>query len=83
MKTRQHVVAKTLLTATLGFGLSVAAAAPAVANPADPDPNPFSGLRCNCHEVAPAGSPALIDEIHRGLGEGHSVLLPGLPAPKS
>ncbi len=83
MTTRHRVIAKALITAALALGLGVAGAAPAMANPADPDPNPFSGLRCNCHEVAPAGSTALMDEIHRGLGEGHSVLLPGLPASKS
>ena len=84
MTTRQQVIAKTLLTAALGFGLWIGAAAPALANPADAtDPNPFTGLRCSCHEVAPAGSPAQLDELHRGLREGHSVLLPGLPAPTS
>ncbi len=78
MTTRHHGIAKTLITAALTFGLCFADAAPAGAD--DPDANPFSKLSCSCHETAPAGSPALMEEIHRGLQEGLAAWLPGLPA---
>ena len=45
------------------------------------DPNPYSGFSCNCQETAPPGSPVMSEEINRGLREGHSAWLPGLPAP--
>ena len=84
MSTNNHlVITKLLVGAAIALGSCVVAAAPAGAdsNPIGPDPNPFSALSCGCRETAPAGSPAVRDEIDRGLREGHSALLPGLPAP--
>jgi hypothetical protein len=78
---------KLIMTALVGsaiaLGAGVAGAAPAGAAPntMGPDPNPYSTLGCGCSETAPAGSPALRDEIARGLREGHSAWLPGLSAP--
>ena len=44
-------------------------------------PNPYGTLGCNCRETAPAGSPQLSEEINRGIREGLTVSVPGLPAP--
>jgi hypothetical protein len=75
-------ITKMLVSAAIVLG-SVVGAAPASAStdPAPAGPNPFGGLSCNCRETAPAGSPALKAEIDRGIREGHSAWLPGLPAP--
>jgi len=72
-----------LASAAIAVGLCVGGAAPAGAdpNPIDAGPNPFGTLSCNCREAAPAGSPELTEEMDRGLQEGHSAWLPGLPAP--
>ena len=79
-----------MISAAIVLGSGVALAAPATADPnstgTDPnstetDPNPYSGFSCNCQETAPPGSPATSEEINRGLREGHSAWLPGLPAP--
>lgn len=73
---------KTLIGAAIVLGSGVGLAAPASASTGpSTDPNPFGGLTCNCRETAPPGSPALKAEIDRGLGQGHSAWLPGLPAP--
>jgi hypothetical protein len=74
---------RTLIGAAIVVGSCVVGAAPASADtgPSGTDPNPFGGLSCNCRETAPPGSPALKAEVDRGLGEGHSAWLPGLPAP--
>lgn len=83
----KHRFHKVIMTALVGsaiaLGAGVAGAAPAGAAPntMGPNPNPFSTLGCNCEETAPAGSPALRDEIARGLRLGHSASLPGLSAP--
>ena len=76
-------IAKMLVSAAIVVGAAVAGAAPASAdsNPAGSDPNPFAGLSCSCRETAPAGSPVLRGEIHRGIQKGLSARLPGLPAP--
>jgi hypothetical protein len=58
-----------------------AASANAEPNPVNTGPNPYAGLRCDCREAAPADSPALRAEIDRGLREGRSAVLPGLPPP--
>jgi hypothetical protein len=88
MTTQHHqVITKILVSAAIALGSCVGAAPPASADPnpigTDPaDPNPFGGLSCNsCQETAPPGSPALREEIERGLREGHSARLPGLPPP--
>jgi hypothetical protein len=86
----RRAITKTLVGVAIAFGCFVGGAATASADPdafgKDPDayagePNPFGGFSCSCYETAPAGSPALSEEINRGLREGHSAWLPGLPAP--
>ena len=69
-------ITKILVSGAIALGFCVGVAAPASA-----DPNPFAGLRCNCRETAPVDSPALMAEIDRGIQEGLSAWLPGLPAP--
>lgn len=78
-----RVITKLLVSGAIALGSCVVAAAPAGAdqNPIGPDPNPFSTLSCGCQETAPAASPVVRGEIDRGLREGHSAWLPGLPAP--
>lgn len=78
MTTRHHGIAGTLISTALALGVCVAEATPAGAD--DPDANPFSKLSCSCHETAPAGSQALMEEIHRGLRDGQAAWLSGLPA---
>ncbi len=83
-KRRYHkVITKILVSAAIVLGSGVAGAAPASAGPdtVGTPPNPFAGFGCSCQETAPAGSPALREEIDRGLREGHTAVLPGLPAP--
>jgi hypothetical protein len=74
---------RTLISAAIVLGSGIALAAPASAGtgPSSTDPNPFGGLSCNCQQTAQPGSPALKADIDRGLGQGHSAWLPGLPAP--
>ena len=72
-----------ILVSVVALG-SYMGGAPAVS--ADPNsvttgPNPYGTLSCECRQTAPADSPALRAEIDRGLREGHSALLPGLPPP--
>jgi hypothetical protein len=84
MTTQHHqVITKILASAAIALGFCIVGAAPASAdpNPAGNGPNPYGGLHCSCHETAPPGSAALRAEIARGLREGHSAWLPGLPAP--
>ncbi|TAM72812.1 MAG: hypothetical protein EPN51_02425 [Mycobacterium sp.] len=40
---------------------------------ASTDPNPFSHLSCGCAESDPPGSPALRDNINRGIQQGLSA----------
>jgi hypothetical protein len=83
-KHRYHKVIMTMMVgATIALGSGVVGTAPASAAPntIGPNPSPFSTLHCNCAETAPAGSPALRDEIARGISEGRSASLPGLSAP--
>jgi hypothetical protein len=77
------LITKTLITAAIALGscVGLAASASADPNPADAGPNPYSTLSCNCQETAPAGSPAMREEIRRGNQEGLSASLPGLPQP--
>jgi hypothetical protein len=74
---------KTLISAAIALGscVGLAASASADPNPANAGPNPYSTLGCNCQEKAPAGSPAVREEIHRGNQEGLSASLPGLSQP--
>ena len=80
MTTQHHkVITKILVSAAIALGAFVGAAAPASAdpNPIGTKPNPFGGLSCSCQETAPPGS----SEIERGIREGLSAWLPGLPPP--
>jgi hypothetical protein len=82
MTTRHHqVIAKILVGAAVLLGAYVGGAAPASADPNSigPAPNPYSGLNCDCRETAPPGSPALREEIERGLRQGHSAWVSGQP----
>lgn len=80
MTTRQQAVAKALIAGALALGFGVYSAAPAGAD--ELDPNPFSKLKCSCHNTIPPDSPALLAEIHRGMREGFAAQVPGLPPPK-
>jgi hypothetical protein len=75
-------VTKTLISAAAAVCAWVAGAVAAGAdpNPDGAEPNPFGGLRCGCHQAGPGG-PDAQDEIRRGLREGLSVRVPGLPPP--
>jgi hypothetical protein len=79
----KHRYHKVIMTALVGAAITLGSAAPASAAPntIGPNPDPFSTLSCDCQKTAPAGSPAQLDAIARGLREGHSAQLPGLPAP--
>jgi hypothetical protein len=70
-----------MASAAIALGFCLVGAAPANAEPASTDPNPFGTLGCSCRETAPAGSQALTAEIDRGIQEGRSAVLPGLPPP--
>ena len=74
-------ITKTLVSAAIAVGFLVGGAAQASADPNafGGDPNPFSGFSGR-QETAPADSPALSEELTRGLREGRSAWLPGLPA---
>ena len=72
----RRVITKVLVSAGIVVGSCVGGVAPAGA-----EPNPYSGFRCSCPQAAPPGSPAGNEEVSRGLREGHSAWLPGLPAP--
>jgi hypothetical protein len=77
--TTQHnqAITKILVSAAIALGASVGGAALASA-----DPNPFGALSCSCQDTAAAaGSPALREEIDRGIRAGLSAPLPGPLAP--
>ena len=80
---RHRLIAKALVSAAIGFGALIVAAAPASADPgpAGTQPNPFGALSCSCQKTAPAGGPASTADIDRGVRNGLSAALPGLPAP--
>jgi hypothetical protein len=69
------LITKTLISAAIVVGSCVVGAAPASAdpNPANSGSNPFSALSCDCREAAPPHSPALTQEIHRGIQAGLSA----------
>jgi hypothetical protein len=84
--TTQHnqVITKILVSSAIALSASVGAAALASAdpNPIGTEPNPFGALSCSCQDTAAAaGSPALREEIDRGIRAGLSALLPGPLAP--
>jgi hypothetical protein len=76
-------IAKVLVSTAVVFGALIGASAPASADPntAGADPHAFSGLSCSCQKKVPVGDPAATAEIDRGIREGLSVAVPGLPAP--
>jgi len=80
---RHQVITKILVSAAIALSSAVMAATTASADPTtvDTDANPFGALRCSCPGTAPADGPGLKAAIDRGLQEGHSAWLPGLPAP--
>jgi hypothetical protein len=80
----QRVTTKVLVSSAIAIASFLGGAAPASAeeNPVGTDSNPFGTLGCgSCGETAPAGSPEATEDIARGLHEGRSAWLPGLPAP--
>jgi hypothetical protein len=83
MTTQHQVITRILVAGAVALGFYVGGAAPASADPNSMGsaPNPFGGLTCSCRQTAPPGSPALREEIDRGLREGHSAFLPGLHRP--
>jgi hypothetical protein len=78
-----RVTSKMLVSTAIALAACLGAAAPASANTtsASADPNPFSTLSCNCRQTAPGDGTAQRDEIHRGILNGLSAELPGLPRP--
>jgi hypothetical protein len=79
----RKMIAKLLVTAAIAVGFGVVGAAPAGADPntGSTDPNPFGTLGCSCRETAPAGSPQAKGDIDRGIREGLTASVPGLPPP--
>jgi hypothetical protein len=73
---RHQLIMKILVGFAIALGCCVAEAAPASA-----DPNPFGTLSCSCRGTAPADGADPSEEIRRGLREGLSAWLPGLPPP--
>ncbi|BBZ46710.1 hypothetical protein MPRM_39910 [Mycobacterium parmense] len=77
-----RLLAKLLVGAAVAFGgLGCAASAAAEPGLTGADQNPFDGLRCQCGESAAPAGPARRAEIDRGIREGLTAWLPGLPAP--
>jgi hypothetical protein len=77
IKSMNHqVITKILVSAAIALGSCVAGAAPASAdpNPISTDPHPFGALSCSSRsrETAPPGSPALREEMERGIRDGLS-----------
>jgi hypothetical protein len=77
----RRLMTKALVSTAIAFAACVGVAAPANAdaNSVGAAPNPFSTLSCNCQH-APAGSPVPRENIDRGIRDGLSAPLPGLPA---
>jgi hypothetical protein len=69
-------ITKLLVGAAIALGSGAAVAAPASADPhgISTDPNPFSALSCSCRKTA--DSPALPQEIQRGIRDGLSASVP-------
>ncbi len=77
-------LAKMLGGFAIAAGCCVAGVAPAHA---DPDaeaagPNPFGTLRCGCPQTESPVSAERRNEIDRGIREGLSARVPGLPPPR-
>lgn len=82
MTTQRHMVTKMLVSTAIAVGLGIGGAAVASAdpNPNNTTPNPYGGLH-STQGPAPVGSLDLTAQIDQGLREGHTAVLPGLPAP--
>ena len=71
----RQMIAEILVSAAVALSscvVGMAAPANADQNSFGTAPNPFGGLSCNCRETNPPGSPALKDEIERGLLQGRA-----------
>jgi hypothetical protein len=82
--TRYRLLATRLpagIAIALGCCVGGAPAAGADPDSAGAEPNPFGTLSSSGRETAAPGSPELRQEIERGIQEGRSARLPGLPAP--
>ncbi len=74
------------LVAAASLAYAVAVTGTAAAEEEEPNtvaPQPFSTLRCSCQQTALPDGPAATEAIRRGLQQGGSAWLPGLPAPES
>jgi hypothetical protein len=69
-------VTRRLVAFPIALGCGAAGAAPAGA-----EPNPFGTLSCSCEQAASVGGVDPVEEIRRGIREGLSAWLPGLPPP--
>jgi hypothetical protein len=69
------MITRLLVSAAIALGSGVGLAAPASAdtNPIGTGPNPFGALSCSCRETAAPGSPALREEMERGIRAGLSA----------
>ncbi len=70
-----HLIPKLIGTGAIAVGFCIGGVAP----PAGADPDPYGGLHCSCQAKPPAGATNSAEEIERGLREGHTTVLPGLP----
>jgi hypothetical protein len=77
-----QAIVKMLVSGAIALGVWVGVAAPASAdaNSVGANANQFGALRCSCQEAASPGSPALTEEIKRGIRAGLSASL-GKPQP--
>ena len=79
----RHLVTRLPLGIAIALGCCVGSAPPTDADPdsAGTDPNPFGTLSSSRRETSPPGSAERREEIDRGIREGLSAWVPGLPAP--
>ena len=69
------MITKILVSAAIALGCCVGGAAlvRAETDPVGTDPNPFGALGCSCPETASPASPALMEELERGIWGGLSA----------
>jgi hypothetical protein len=68
------MITKILVSAAIALGSCVGGAALVRAETnVGTDPNPLGALSCSCPEAASPGSPALTEEIERGIWGGLSA----------
>ena len=82
MTTQHHMITKLMVSTAIAVGLGIGGAAVASAdpNPSNTTPNPYGGLH-STQGPAPVGNLDLTAQIDQGLRDGHTAVLPGLPAP--